>query len=229
MAQFVDAGGRPPGSVGQAGPPTPAEAAPARPAALAKVVVWDLDETLWTGTLAEVGAEGVTVRPEAEATVRALDARGVLQSVASKNDPAEALAALERFGLAEFFLHPQVGWGPKSGAVARIARALDLGLDSFVFLDDQPFERGEVTDAHPGVRALPERRWLISLSSLSCNCRRRRRARGAARCTRRRRRGGLRRGRRGDGRRGGIPRLSAAERDRAADRAAHVRRCGARL
>jgi FkbH-like protein len=40
--------------------------------------------------------------------------------------------------------------------VARIARALDLGLDSFVFLDDQPFERGEVTDAHPGVRALPE-------------------------------------------------------------------------
>lgn len=129
--------------------------APAAGAPLtAKVVVWDLDETLWTGTLAETGADGVVPRPEAVAAVKALDERGVLQSIASKNDHAEAIAALERFGLADYFLHPQVSWSPKSGAVARIAKALDLGLDSFVFIDDQPFERAEVQAAHPSVRAL---------------------------------------------------------------------------
>ena len=119
-----------------------------------KVVVWDLDETLWTGTLAEDGAQGVRLRPEAEAAVRALDERGVLQSIASKNDRAEAMAALTAMGLAGFFLHPQIHWHPKSQSLAGIAAALDLGLDSFVFIDDQPFERAEVRAAHPSVRAL---------------------------------------------------------------------------
>lgn len=117
-----------------------------------KVVVWDLDETLWTGTLAESGPDGVTPRPEAVALVKALDERGVLQSIASKNDAAEALLALKRFGLADYFLHPQVHWGPKSGSLQRIAAALDLGLDGFIFIDDQPFERGEVEAGCPAVR-----------------------------------------------------------------------------
>jgi FkbH-like protein len=121
---------------------------------LAKVVVWDLDETLWTGTLAEDGADGVTPRPAAVAALIELDRRGVLHSIASKNDPAEAEAALKRFGLWPYFLHPRVGWGPKSASVAAIAAALDLGLDSFVFIDDQPFERAEVSTAHPKVRTL---------------------------------------------------------------------------
>ena len=128
--------------------PAPTTAAPV------KVVVWDLDETLWTGVLAEDGAAGVKPRPEAVAALEALDQRGVLQSIASKNDLAEAVAALEGFGLAHYFLHPQVAWTPKSDGFARIAKALDLGLDSFVFIDDQPFERGEVVAAHPMVRAL---------------------------------------------------------------------------
>jgi FkbH-like protein len=121
----------------------------------AKVVVWDLDETLWSGVLVEDGAEGVRVRPEAVAAIKMLDERGVLQSVASKNDAAEALAALEHFGLADYFLHPQIHWNPKSGSIAALAAALNLGLDSMVFIDDQPFERGEVQAAHPSVRTLP--------------------------------------------------------------------------
>ncbi len=121
---------------------------------LAKVLVWDLDETFWTGTLAEDGPAGVTPKLEAVAALKALDGRGVLHSIASKNDAGEALEALRRFGLQDYFLHPQVGWGPKSASVAAIAAALDLGLDSFVFIDDQPFERAEVAAAHPGVRVL---------------------------------------------------------------------------
>jgi FkbH-like protein len=133
-----------------------AEAPAAEAAPLVKVVVWDLDETLWHGTLAEDGAAALTLRPEAVAAIKALDAKGVLHSIASKNDAAEAMAALRGFGLADYFLHPQIGWEPKSGAVARIAAAVDLGLDAFAFIDDQAFERAEVTAAHPAVRALPE-------------------------------------------------------------------------
>ena len=134
-------------------PPAALAPAAATPA-LAKVLVWDLDETFWTGTLAEDGPGGVTPRPEAVSALKALDARGVLHSIASKNDPAEALEALGRFGLDDYFLHPQVGWGPKSGSVAAIAAALDLGLDSLVFIDDQPFERAEVSATYPQVRTL---------------------------------------------------------------------------
>ncbi len=151
LVDFASFAGEIPASVDPAVRP-PVAAAGHAPA---KVVVWDLDETLWSGTLAESGVEGLTLRPEAVAAIRALDERGVLQSIASKNDHAEAMTALEAFGLADFFLHPQVAWTPKSDAMARIAKALDLGLDSFVFIDDQPFERGEVEAAHPTVRTLP--------------------------------------------------------------------------
>jgi FkbH-like protein len=125
-------------------------------APLAKVVVWDLDETLWRGVLAEDGIAGLTVRPEAVAAIKALDARGVLHSIASKNNHDEAMAALRQFGLADYFLHPQISWGPKSEAIGAIAAALDLGVDSFVFIDDQPFERAETTASHPSLRVLPE-------------------------------------------------------------------------
>ncbi len=138
----------------------PAAAAPAAPANAdgskpAKVLVWDLDETLWTGTLVEDGVAGVRLRPEAVAAIRLLDERGVLQSIASKNNSAEAMAALKAFGLEEYFLHPQIHWRPKSDSIAALAKTLNLGLDSFVFIDDQPFERAEVESAHPSVRTLP--------------------------------------------------------------------------
>ncbi|MGC1304953.1 MAG: HAD-IIIC family phosphatase [Caulobacteraceae bacterium] len=121
---------------------------------LAKVLVWDLDETLWTGVLAEDGPDGVRPRPEAMAAIKALDARGLLQSIASKNDAAEGLEALRRHGLTDYFLHPEINWGPKSQSIGRIAQRLDLGLDSFVFIDDQPFERAEVQAGQPKVRTL---------------------------------------------------------------------------
>jgi predicted enzyme involved in methoxymalonyl-ACP biosynthesis len=69
---------------------------------------------------------------------------------------AKSLAALEGFGLADYFLHPQIAWTPKSDSVRRLAVALDLGIESFVFIDDQPFERGEVQAAHPGLRVMPQ-------------------------------------------------------------------------
>jgi len=114
-----------------------------------KCVVWDLDDTLWDGALLEDPA--VTVRPEAVATLRTLDARGVLHAIASRNDHDAAMARLRADGLDELFLAPQIGWDPKSVGVARVAAELNLGLDALAFVDDQPFERAEVAHAHPQV------------------------------------------------------------------------------
>lgn len=120
----------------------------------AKCVIWDLDNTLWKGTLAEDGAEKVAIFPETLEIIRTLDERGIINSVASKNDAPAALAALKAFGIDEYFMFPQIGWGPKSDSVRQIAQSLGIGLDAVVFVDDEPFERAEVVAAHPDVTAL---------------------------------------------------------------------------
>lgn len=117
-----------------------------------KCVVWDLDDTLWQGILLE--DRQVTLRPGIAGIVKALDERGILQSIASRNDARQALAQLRAFDLDEYFLFPQIHWNAKSSSVQAIAQALNLGLDSFAFIDDQPFERDEVASACPQVLCL---------------------------------------------------------------------------
>jgi FkbH-like protein len=117
-----------------------------------KCVVWDLDHTLWDGILLEDGE--VPLRPGVAEILRTLDARGILQSVASRNDHDAALARLRALGIDHYFLHPRINWGAKGQNVADIARALNIGLDTFLFVDDQPFEREEVAFACPEVRTL---------------------------------------------------------------------------
>jgi FkbH-like protein len=134
----------------------PAASAPEGAKPRAKCVIWDLDNTVWDGILAETGPEGVTPIPTAVATIVELDRRGILNSIASKNDPNLARKALERFGLLSYFVAPQIGWGPKSEAICQIATTLDIGMDTLVFIDDQAFERGEVQALCPGAEALPQ-------------------------------------------------------------------------
>ncbi len=114
-----------------------------------KCVIWDLDDTVWNGVLLE--SDQVTPQPRIIQMIRALDARGILHSVASRNDFDLAMAQLERFGLAEFFLYPQINWSPKSSSVADIANALNISLDTIAFVDDQLFELEEVAFVHPQV------------------------------------------------------------------------------
>jgi FkbH-like protein len=61
------------------------------------------------------------------------------------------MAAIERAGLADYFLCPQVSWNPKSDSVAAVASTLNIGLDTIAFIDDQEFERDEVGFRHPQV------------------------------------------------------------------------------
>jgi len=117
-----------------------------------KLVLWDLDGTLWQGTILEGDTPVLT--GGARELIEALDARGILQSIVSRNAPDDAAHWLRELRVAEYFLHPEIGWGAKSDSVARITKALNIGLDSALLIDDQPFEREEVMHAHPEVRAI---------------------------------------------------------------------------
>lgn len=117
-----------------------------------KCIVWDLDNTLWEGVLLEPGA--VTLKPGIRDIIIALDARGVLHSIASKNNHEDALAKLKEFGLAQYFIYPQIHWGAKSGSIGQIREKLNIGIDTILFVDDQAFERDEVAAIFPEVETL---------------------------------------------------------------------------
>lgn len=114
-----------------------------------KCLVWDLDNTLWDGVLLEGG--GASLRDGVRALVDTLDSRGILLSIASRGDHTLATARLRELGLEEYFLCPQIGWGPKSASLKAIARSLNLGTDALAFIDDDPFERDEVSASLPDV------------------------------------------------------------------------------
>ena len=116
-----------------------------------KCVVWDLDNTLWSGTLSE--GDDVTLRPGVLGALELLDARGILQSVASKNDYDFAWPKLQALGVDHFFLYPQIHWNSKAESIQQIQKDLNIGFDTFAFLDDQPFEREEVSFHLPEVRS----------------------------------------------------------------------------
>jgi FkbH-like protein len=131
-----------------------------------KVLVLDLDNTLWGGVVGEAGPLGVQLgeSPDGEA-FRAFQAwckqlthRGVLLAVASKNEPEDARAPFEQNpGMVlrlDDFAAFEANWGPKSESMRRIAEALNLGLDSLVFFDDNPAEREQVRQAVPEVEVV---------------------------------------------------------------------------
>ncbi|WP_028933449.1 HAD-IIIC family phosphatase [Pseudonocardia spinosispora] len=121
---------------------------------LVKCLVWDLDNTLWQGTLLE--DTEVRLSDEVRAVIVELDSRGILQSIASKNDHDLAWRRLEELGVAEYFLVPQISWGRKSDAVTTIAKELQFALTTIAFIDDTPTERAEVTYHVPEVRCYTE-------------------------------------------------------------------------
>jgi FkbH-like protein len=120
-----------------------------------KCVVWDLDNTLWNGILSE--DKCVKLMTGVVAVIKSLDDRGILQSIASKNDYDEALTWLQKFGLDEYFLYPQINWNSKVSSVKTIATALNISTAAVAFIDDQQSERDEVNFSLPEVLCLDTR------------------------------------------------------------------------
>lgn len=119
-----------------------------------KCLIWDLDNTLWEGTLSEGG--GARLRPGVAQLLRELDRRGILLSVASRNEAAPALERLRALGVEDYFLCPQISWGEKPAAVQRILELLNLKPEAVALIDDNPFERDAVRYRCPRVRVYAE-------------------------------------------------------------------------
>ena len=134
-----------------------------------KCVVFDLDNTLWSGVIGDDGPEGVQVREEVVRFIHELDKRGIICAVASKNEKEIALQKIREIGLEEHLLFPQIHWGPKSQSIRMIAEDMNVSLDTFVFIDDNPFERREVKESIPVVRTYSERALLQRLDTLEFN------------------------------------------------------------
>jgi FkbH-like protein len=146
------------------------EAALGRGRESAKVLVSDLDEVMWAGVVGEDGAEGIACAPDArglrhfvyQTLLRRLRSEGVLIAAVSRNDPEIALAPLRtgRTLLAEEDLVVVLAsYQAKSAQIQALAAQLDLGLDAFVYVDDNPVELAEVALQLPEVRreAFPSR------------------------------------------------------------------------
>jgi len=129
-----------------------------------KLVVVDLDDTMWGGILGEVGWQGLKLgghdpigeaHAEFQRALKALTHRGVILALASKNDEATALEAIrshpEMVLRLEDFAGWRINWEDKARNIADLVASLNLGLDAAVFLDDNPAERGRVREALPQV------------------------------------------------------------------------------
>ena len=129
-----------------------------------KVLITDLDNTLWKGVIGEDGLEGIAVGPgspagEAHSRLQQylldLKARGILLAVASKNNHEDACLPFHKHPhmllRMEDFAAFEANWNDKAASIREIGRKLSLGLDSFVFLDDNPLEREWVRSQIPEV------------------------------------------------------------------------------
>jgi FkbH-like protein len=126
-----------------------------------KVVVLDCDETLWQGVCAEDGPFGVTLDAEHRALqefMRAQRDAGMLLALCSKNEPEDVedvFRANPDLPLnSDDFVARRINWQPKAENLVSLSRELGLGLDSFVFVDDNEAECAELEASCPEVLAL---------------------------------------------------------------------------
>lgn len=128
-----------------------------------KVLLLDLDGTLWGGIVGELGPTGIDLSEEGKGAcyrdfqrqVKALKATGVLLAIVSKNNPADVDEVFEQNSLMivrrDDFVSIDASWRSKPESILDVAETLNLGLDSFVFIDDNPVERAIVREALPEV------------------------------------------------------------------------------
>lgn len=135
------------------------------PPAPKKAIISDLDDTLWSGIVGEVGPDAVTwdlashshLHGLYQKLLASLAESGTLIAVASKNEPAVVQKAFERQDLLlrpEQIFPIEVHWQAKSGSVGRTLDTWNIAADSVIFVDDSPMELAEVAAAHPGIECV---------------------------------------------------------------------------
>ncbi|MCY3006265.1 MAG: SDR family NAD(P)-dependent oxidoreductase [Planctomycetota bacterium] len=151
-----------------------------------KAIVLDCDNTLWSGVVGELGASGISISSSHRKLIgklKELSEGGVLLCLASKNEPQDVWQVFDT--RADFLLTREelvaakINWMPKSQNIQELAIELNLGLDSFVFIDDNPVECAEVRAGCPNVltiqwphdevraQSLVDHLWELDLNSIT--------------------------------------------------------------
>ncbi len=127
-----------------------------------KCVVLDLDNTLWRGIVGEDGPMGIVPDKKIQEYLVDLFEKGIILAINSKNNSEDALEAIESNPAMALkkknFAAWRINWDSKEKNMAELAEELNLGTDSFVFVDDDPFQRELITDAFPEIAVLPPER-----------------------------------------------------------------------
>lgn len=126
--------------------------------AVKKVIAVDLDGTLWDGVVGEDGLENIRPKIDFLRELKRLKERGILLTILSKNNLEEALAGIAGLGILTIddFVALRINWQSKAENLSSIAAELNLGIDAFVFVDDNPAERLAMNAAHPEVAIVEE-------------------------------------------------------------------------
>lgn len=113
-----------------------------------KLVIWDLDDTFWSGTI----SEGTVAIPEKHRELLAqLTDIGIVNSICSKNDYEPTMAYLSEHGLSEYFVFTSINWNPKGHRVKQLICDMQLRPANVLFLDDNPSNLGEVEHFCEGI------------------------------------------------------------------------------
>lgn len=113
-----------------------------------KILIWDLDETFWKGTL----SEGKVFPIEKNIVlVKELADRGIMNSIVSKNDYDRAMEVLKDWGVAQYFIFPHISWNPKGNEVKALLNECNLRAENTMFVDDNPSNLEEVKYYNPGI------------------------------------------------------------------------------
>ena len=120
-----------------------------------KVLAVDADNTLWRGILSEDGKDALEPFRDFQEGLLRLRAEGVLLVLLSKNDPVFPFLRADMPLTDGDFAALKVNWAPKAGNLVEACRELNLGVESVVFLDDNPYERAQMAAHLPDVAVAP--------------------------------------------------------------------------
>ena len=103
-----------------------------------KLIIWDLDDTFWKGTLSEgTLSEGdiIPIKEHIE-LIKKLSTRGIINSICSKNDFSQTICKLQELAVAEYFVFPSVNWDAKGNRISRLIKDMGLRPINCLFIDD---------------------------------------------------------------------------------------------
>jgi FkbH-like protein len=118
-----------------------------------RLVIWDLDETFWRGTLTE---GGMNYQRHVHDIVITLAHRGIISSICSKNDFEPVKKILQEQGIWEYFILPSISWEPKGPRIARIVESVQLRPPTILFIDDNPLNLQEALHFVPALQIADE-------------------------------------------------------------------------